>query len=159
MGTEIERRFLVADLPAYWLAQAQAHPIQQGYLLTEPDRVLRVRQKDDQFIMTVKSGQGLSRQEEEQTISAELFAMLWPLTIGRRNVKTRHVRTLDGLVYELDIFAENLAPLVMLEVEFRDEAQAHAFTPPSFVRREVTEDGRYTNAALALHGLPDDFAA
>lgn len=159
MSLEIERRFLIPEIPAGWLEAAKAKPIRQGYLIIEEQRVLRVREKAGKYIMTVKSGFGLTRHEQEQLIDEELFAMLWPLTEGRRNIKTRHTRDIDGLTFELDIFAEDLAPLVMLEVEFADEAQARQFVPPAYCGREVTEDERYNNASLALFGLPEDFEA
>jgi CYTH domain-containing protein len=43
---------------------------------------------------------------------------------------------------------------VTLEVEFADEARAHAFTAPDWVGAEVTGDKAYANQALAVHGRP-----
>lgn len=159
MSLEIERRFLMPEVPAGWLDAAEGKPIRQGYLIVDEKRVLRIRQKGAKYVMTVKSGAGLTRHEEEQAIDQALFDLLWPLTEGRRNIKTRHTREIDGLVYELDVFEADLAPLIMLEVEFDNEASAHGFQPPGYVGREVTEDERYNNASLAVHGLPEDFSA
>ncbi len=57
-------------------------------------------------------------------------------------------------VVELDVFAGDLDGLVMAEVEFTSTEEMTAFVPPVWFGREVTDDGRYTNASLALHGLP-----
>lgn len=155
MSIEIERRFLLRELPAGWIEQARAVPIQQGYLIIESNRILRIRDKGNGCMMTVKSGAGMTRHEEEQSIPRELFTMLWPLTEGRRNEKTRYIREHSGLLFEIDVFEADLAPMIVLEVEFDDEVSAHAFVPPEWAGREVTEDERYNNASLALHGLPE----
>ncbi len=157
MNSEIERRFLLRELPAGWAAKASMTPIRQGYLIIESGRVLRIRDSGKTCRITVKSGSGLLRQEQEQDISRELFQLLWPLTEGRRNEKSRYSRQVDGALFEIDVFAGALAPLIVLEVEFPSLEAAHAFTPPAFAGREVTEDPRYNNAALALDGLPPDW--
>lgn len=148
---EIERRFLLAELPPDWAGQARASRIEQAYLLIEEDgRELRMRRRDGACSLAVKSGQGLSRQEQEQAISAELFDMLWPLTAGRRLEKTRYELMQAGHLFEVDVYAGDLAPLCVLEVEFTSLDQARAFTPPAQALRELTEDPRYRNASLAL---------
>lgn len=157
MGIEIERRWLVASAPADWLQQAQASHIRQGYLIAETDRSLRIRDRDGERTMTSKSGRGLTRQEQELPITQAQFDVLWPLTADCRIEKTRYSLAQDKLVLELDIFAGVLAPLIVLEAEFADEAQARAFSPPDFAGRDITEDGRFTNAALSRSGLPADW--
>jgi CYTH domain-containing protein len=94
------------------------------------------------------------RVEEELPIDERRFAALWPLTDGRRLVKTRHVREAGGVVYELDVYEAGLEGLMTLEVELPDEAAATAFTPPAWAGADVTGDARYANQSLALHGLP-----
>ena len=48
---EIERKFLVTDLP-FPLEQFPFHVIEQAYLCTEP--VIRVRREDDTYYLTYK---------------------------------------------------------------------------------------------------------
>ena len=80
--------------------------------------------------------------------------MLWPQTEGRRVVKTRWVGQLGGgLTYELDIFEGDLAPLVMVEVEFQSEADAREFVAPEWFGRDVSTDKRFGNKSLALTGV------
>ena len=57
-------------------------------------------------------------------------------------------------VIELDVFGGTLDGLVIAEVEFDSTSAMDAFAPPAWFDREVTDDGAYTNASLALHGLP-----
>ena len=149
MGTEIERKFLVADLPD--LGALPARTIEQGYITAPNDTTeLRLRKKGDAYFVTVKSKGGLARAEHEVALSQQQFDELWPLTQGRRVEKTRHTGTLPcGTGFELDVFSGALAPLVMVEVEFPTLAAAHAFVPPPWFGADVTEDSRYKNQALA----------
>jgi CYTH domain-containing protein len=147
--TEIERKFLVESPPCDGL---QAVSIRQGYLTGDTDSIeLRLRQRGADHFMTLKSEGGLSREETEIPIDEAQFTALWPATEGRRIEKTRYIGTLpDGQVFELDIFAGRLAPLMLVEVEFTSEDAAKAFVPPAWFGKELTDDKRYKNRALAL---------
>ena len=152
---EIERKFVIDRLPDGMLGQREGTRIHQGYLLLEKERELRIRKMgQDHHSMTVKQGQGLQRLEQECAISSEQFDMLWPLTAGRRLVKTRYCLQQRDHLWEIDVFAANLSPLVLLEVEFATVEQSREFAAPGFVAFEVTEDPAYKNAALATQGLP-----
>jgi CYTH domain-containing protein len=150
---EIERKFLVEAVPP------GDHPrrgLEQGYLAVGEDGVeVRVRRADATTTLTVKSGPGLVRVEEEIPIDERRFESLWPLTEGRRVVKTRHLVALeDGLTAEVDVYDGALAGLLTAEIEFPSTDASQAFTPPEWLGREVTGDERYANRTLALHGAP-----
>lgn len=151
---EIERKFLVSALPD--LGQARSAVLRQGYVTLPSDSVeLRLRQSDDAFVLCVKSGTGLVRSEREIAIDAAQFDTLWPQTEGRRIDKIRWTGDLgQGLVYELDIYDGDLAPLMTVEVEFPTEDLAHGFVPPPWFGRDVTGDARYGNRVLAIDGAP-----
>lgn len=150
---EIERKFLLPGLPE-GIEPASSAVLRQGYLVAGPDGSVRVRDSDGAFTLTAKSGSGLAREEVEIAITAGQFEALWPATEGRRVEKHRHRVPAGGLTYELDVFAGSLAGLSLVEVEFASVAEAAAFVPPEWFGAEVTDDGRYTNAALARDGLP-----
>lgn len=156
---EIERKFLVPDpgtLPA-GLESHVSERIEQGYLALDDGVEVRVRRRGTRSFLTVKSGGGRRRVEEELEIDAARFGRLWPLTEGRRVRKTRtYVPAGDGLTIELDVYDGELAGLLVAEVEFGSERDADAFEPPAWVGREVTDDARYKNRALALDGRPPD---
>ena len=159
---EIERKFLVLDLPAALLAAHPGELLAQGYLTAgEEDGApaeVRVRRRGNgTAVLTVKSaGGGISRVEVELPLSAEDFVALWPLTAGRRIEKTRHrlPGPAPGLVIEVDVYAGTLAGLVVAEVEFTDLAAALRFQVPAWFGREVTDDADFRNAALARAGWP-----
>ena len=152
---EIERKFLVPTLPDD-LARWPSAAIDQGYLALTPEGVeVRIRRKGDDCFLTVKHGPGLSRTEVELPISAGQFDQLWPLTAGRRLRKTRHhLPGPGGLTFELDVYADALAGLQTVDVEFLDEAAAHAFEPPGWFGREVGGNPDYRNERLSRCGLP-----
>jgi CYTH domain-containing protein len=108
--------------------------------------------------MTVKSSGGRTRAEEELEIDDATFERLWPLTEGRRIEKVRHVIPTDtpGVEIELDTYGGDLEGLVVAEVEFPGEAEAEAFDAPAWLGREVTDDKRFKNQRLAVHGRPDE---
>jgi adenylate cyclase len=148
---ERERRFLVTTVPA---ELPPPHHIVQGYLSTRP-AAIRVRRQDDTHTLTIKTGSGLRRVEIERNLDAEEFEALWAVTTALRIEKRRHVIGLaDGHLAELDLFDGELAGRRIVEVEFDDDDEAGAFEPPAWFGREVTDDGRYSNASLATSGWP-----
>ena len=170
MAEEIERVFLLDRLPEL-PPQAEAWRIEQGYLPDPPAGSQpgtyyegRVRRKvspggKESFIHTIKSGQGLVREEVERDLEPSEFAQGWDQTLGRRICKTRHKVAQDGVVWEIDAFDE--FPLVMAEVELESAEQTvelPEWLAPRVVR-ELTEDPRYRNYALATVGLPPDHAS
>lgn len=153
MTVEIERTWLVrGDAP---LMDAESSvEVRQGYLAIVDGVEVRVRTWQETCLLTVKTGQGLQRTEVEVPITREQFEALWPATTGARVVKTRHVIDVDDRRAEVDVFAEGLTGLVLVEVEFASVEAAEAFVPPNWFGREVTDEHGWNNAALAVHGAP-----
>jgi CYTH domain-containing protein/CHAD domain-containing protein len=153
---ERERKFVIDAIPAD-LDLSDRCDLRQGYLVVGDGASVRVRDSGPKgFTLTVKAGRGAERTELEWAIDRTQFDAAWPHTAGRRVVKTRHRIALDRHVVELDVFAENLHGLVFAEVEFGSREDLDAFEPPDWFGPEVTDDGRYTNASLALHGRPEE---
>jgi adenylate cyclase len=152
---EIERKFRLERRPPALEQHPRAH-IEQGYLAIDPAGAeVRIRRMGADLTLTVKAGSGLVRAEEALALEPGDFDALWPLTLGRRVVKTRYMVPLDdGLTVEVDIYEEALAGLLIAEVEFPDEPASRAFAAPDWLGREVTGDARYANRALAVAGLP-----
>jgi len=155
MAAEIERKF-VLDAPPQGLDDHPSEPISQGYLALDGDVEVRLRRRGERAFLTIKGGGGRRRVEQELELDQTRFDELWPLTAGRRIVKRRYVVPApDALLFEVDVYEEELAGLVVAEVEFPDDAAADAFAPEEWLGREVTDDPRWKNQALALHGRPD----
>jgi len=151
---EIERKYLLHDLPTD-LDTGNGKHIQQGYLCLEEGRHVRVRTKGSKFFLTVKIGEGIVRTEHEVEISKQQFDALWPATEGRRLEKVRYIYPLDQYEMEIDVYAGELAPLVVAEVEFPSLNASEQFLPPAFVSEEVSGNPLFSNIRLALEGLKD----
>ena len=151
---EIERKFLLAELPTA-VTGAPFTRLRQGYLAIGPHDEVRIRDADGALTLTAKSGSGIEREERETELTTEQFEALWPSTRGRRIEKRRHVLSEEGLIYEVDVFEGSLSGLLLAEVEFRTLDAARSFEPPGWFGAEVTYDIRYSNASLAVAGIPD----
>lgn len=154
MSSEIERKFLLGELPDR-LADRTAEPISQGYLTNGEGPEFRLRRAGERTLLTVKTGAGEVREELEVEVDPELFRALWPLTAGRRVTKTRRREPLEtGQEAEVDVYAENLAGLIVAEVEFSSTEESRGFEPPAWLGREITGDTRYANRELAMSDGP-----
>ncbi len=153
---ERERRWLVEMVPDR-LDDYDMVEMRQGYLAVGERRSIRVRDAGkDGCTLTVKAGMGAERTELEWPIERVEFDAAWPHTEGQRVEKSRYRIPFGGHLIELDVFGGEVVGLVMAEVEFSSSDALTAFEAPAWFGREVTDDGRYTNASLALHGLPSD---
>ncbi|MBA2240995.1 MAG: adenylate cyclase [Solirubrobacterales bacterium] len=156
MSREIERKFRLAAAPA-WLDDHDCEPIEQGYLVSEGERVeVRLRRSGGRASLTVKSLGGLNRAEVVLDLEPSQVETLWPLTEGRRITKRRHRVSGERLPVEVDVYAGGLEGLVVAEVEFGSEAEANRFEPAGWLGREVTGDERFANRKLASDGLPEE---
>lgn len=143
---EIERKFLLRQLPEGWERYPKAH-IQQAYISTDP--VIRVRQLDDRYILTCKGAGLLAREEFEQPLTEDAYLRLLAKAEGQIITKDRYRIPYGAYIVELDVFAGALTPLVLAEVEFPSEEEAAAFRPPDWFGEEVTCEPAYTNAQMS----------
>ena len=151
---EIERKFLVASLPEN-LEQYPNKEITQGYLaITSDGTEIRLRKKGSKYFQTVKTGGGKVRGEFETEITEDQFNVFWQATEGKRVEKTRYEIVHEESLIELDVYRNNLETLLSAEVEFKTEKESDQFVAPEWFGKEVTEDSRYKNQNLALHGIP-----
>lgn len=146
---EIERKFMVKELPAGCRAGSRSS-IRQGYFpLRSKDVEIRLREKGSRYFITIKAGRGRSRLEQEIPISRKQFKALWPLVRGSSIAKTRRKIAHAGRIIELDTYKGRHGGLKLAEVEFPSRRLAASFKPPPWFGREVTGNPRYNNEALA----------
>lgn len=164
MGQEIERKFLVKDSTYLTLFVTQKQII-QGYLCTDPDRTVRLRQTTSgslQFLdITIKgrsSEDGLVRSEFEHhwNTSAENQELMLAMCLNkihkiRYEVPLIHYLKGTCLTVEVDVFLEDNAGLVVAEVEFLTIEDSEAFQKPDWLGEEVTGDPKYYNSNLTKH--------
>ncbi|MFG6431249.1 CYTH domain-containing protein [Roseateles sp. LYH14W] len=148
MGIEIERKFLVTG--DGWRAQAATQTrFSQGYLSRDPARTVRVRIAGEAAFLTIKGAtQGATRAEFEYDIPLADAQALLALCDGPVVEKIRHLCPHEGVTWEVDEFLGANAGLVVAEIELESESQP--FAHPAWLGDEVTGDGRYVNANLAV---------
>lgn len=146
MGKEIERKFLV--LGDAWRGLAEGVLCRQGYLNSDPGRIVRVRIMGNKAFLTVKGmAEGIVRPEFEYEIPlADAEFMLDKLAERPLIEKRRYKISVDGFTWEVDEFLGVNQGLVVAEIELIDENQI--FTKPPWLGREVTGEPRYLNANL-----------
>jgi CYTH domain-containing protein len=151
VADEVERKFRVREVPP---SLGEGTRLRQAYLALDGNVEVRVRDHGGIPVLTVKGGRGLQRTEVEVEIGPAELDELWALAPDRRIAKTRHRVPVGGHVAEVDVYSGPLEGLVMVEVEFPSRGEAEAFDPPPWFGDEVTDDARWSNAALATSGPP-----
>ena len=150
MPIEIEFKFLVHK--STWLQSnarktAKVFEIEQGYLSTTPEAVVRVRLKNKKAYLTIKGkAQGATRPEFEYEIPYDEGKEL--LLMCKHHIqKKRYIVPFEKHIWEVDEFEKSNAPLIVAEIELQD--QAESFQKPSWILEDVTGDHRYSNSALS----------
>ena len=149
MAIEIERKFLVKERP--FAMAKKSLKINQGYILNEKSKVIRVREKGDDYFLTIKGNNiGISRLEYDFPISKddaeELIIHFCKTTLIE---KTRHYVEHKGHTWEVDEFHGINDDLIVAEIEL--ESEDEKFEIPNWIGQEVTQDERYYNMNLAVH--------
>ena len=154
MGIEIERKFLVTG--DGWRGHVEKSVrIAQGYLndmaaMREGTQKasVRVRIAGEAAFLNIKSREpGHTRQEFEYPIPVADARDLLALCVGGLIDKTRHHVRHAGFLWEVDAFAGDNAGLVVAEIEL--PSADTVLDKPDWAGREVTDDLRYYNLALA----------
>ncbi len=150
MNQEIERKFLIKN-DSWRQNVTGSHVIRQGYIHTVARNTVRVRLRDGQAFLTLKSRtapDGLGRSEFEYGIPADDAAAMLDTLCDRPLIeKVRYLVPADnGLVWEIDVFSGDNAGLTVAEIEL--PSADTPFTHPAWLGEEVTADPRYYNAAL-----------
>ena len=160
-GFEIERKFLIAMPDSAFLRRCESSEITQTYLLGAENTTERVRRRvrgeKCEYTHTVKRKlNSMRRVEDEHAIGAEEYEeLLKHADPARRTIeKTRYCFEHGGLLWELDVFPF-WTDRAFLEIELTDEGDGFTLPPELRLIREVTDDPRYTNAALSLE-IPEE---
>lgn len=150
MGLEIERKYLIKNLPED-LSTYECHILTQGYLNTSP--VVRVRKEDDTYYLTYKGSGLLTREEYNLPLDEAAFLHLIGKAdgnvISKRRYKIPYSCNGKTFTIELDVFDAPFEPLIIAEVEFSNEQESEAFIAPDWFDKEVTYDPEYHNSNLS----------
>ena len=157
-GIEIERRWLLRDM-SYAFQSNEVYWINQYYTETGRYRsTWNPKTNGREYTLTIKSGTGLVRTEQE--ISISLGDFIDNAGVDRPFIlKQRNVFVIDEQKWELDcILLPGVQQLWILECEL-PSVDTVVEVPEKFrpyVVREITNDPRLSNYQLATMGLPQD---
>ena len=176
MGIEIEKKFLVKELPAD-LDKYPFRLIEQGYLNVHP--AIRVRKEDDRYYMTYKGTnenyEGIGKVEYNLPLDRDGYEHLLAKADGNVITKKRYVIPLNSdafskeylsahselsnafsegrIVIELDVFEGVFERRILAEVEFPDEESAANYHQADWFSKDVTGDLRYSNSSMSREKL------
>ncbi|MGB5360496.1 MAG: CYTH domain-containing protein [Eudoraea sp.] len=148
---EIERKYLVNSIDYRSLAFSKSH-IVQGFLNSNPERVVRVRIADDKAFLTVKGSSnaaGTTRFEWEKRIPVHEAKLLLELCEEEILDKIRYYIKVGAHIIEVDEFLGSNNWLVIAEIEI--EKEDDNIEVPSWVGLEVTGDIKYYNSQLSKY--------
>lgn len=145
---EIERKFLVR--PGI-LDLKDGAQISQWYIMRSEGRSLRVRRSEDRYVMTLKVGKGIVRQEIERELSTGEALGLIDTALEAPVEKTRHSVKSGKHVWSIDVFSGPNEGLLLAEIEL--QAKDEQFERPAWIGAEVSGDPAFQNANLARNPI------
>jgi len=154
MAQEIERKFLVDHKKWEQVEKPTGIPYRQGYMLRNDKQTIRVRVSDKKAHLNFKSKvSGLSRDEYEYEIPLQDGLEILNTFTTSGTEKMRYEIPFKGKTWEVDVFSGDNAGLIVAEIELTSEDEQ--FEKPDWVTKEVTWNGRYTNASLSIYPYKD----
>lgn len=147
MGKEIERKFLIKYSEWNELQKTSGKHLRQGYLLSDPEKTIRVRTADEHAWITIKGKSvGATRLEYEYEIPLQDGIELLSNFAESPLEKVRHEIINQSKTWEVDVFLGDNAGLIVAEIEL--ESEDEGIDLPNWVGEEVTGDIRYYNSNL-----------
>ena len=149
MAVEIERKFLVKKETWQEVEKTDGLFFRQGYLLTDPNKTIRVRLTEQSGYLTVKGvSVGATRAEFEYPIPKEDAQELLDSFAISDLTKVRYKINFGGKTWEIDEFLGKNQGLIVAEIELTTEDEE--FELPDWIDTEVTGDARYYNSSLSI---------
>jgi adenylate cyclase len=149
MATEIEHKFLVIKDIWEKVIPYKSVEIKQAYLLTDPEKTIRIRTKGNSGFITIKGKSiGASRLEFEYEIPIEDANDLINKFCSNLIEKTRHLVIQEKHTWEVDEFKGLNSGLIVAEIELNSEDENYSL--PNWIDKNVTDDLRYANSNLSI---------
>lgn len=150
MGKEIERKYLVDFKKWQKIEKRPGHYYRQGYLLTDPQKTIRVRLTDKKGYLTIKGiSVGATRLEYEYEIPiTEAKELLDNFSISELS-KIRYNIEFKSKIWEVDEFLGDNVGLFIAEIELISEDEIIEL--PEWVLNEVTGEEKYYNSNLTIN--------
>lgn len=149
MPTETEHKYLVNHELWRQVVPNKSICVKQAYLLTDPNKTVRIRTMDNCGFITIKGKTvGASRPEFEYEIPIDEANELIDSFCTDLIQKTRHYINYENQTWEVDVFEGQNLGLIVAEIELDDENEH--YLKPNWITENVTDDRRYANSNLSL---------
>ncbi len=149
----IERKYILSEtLPV--LLEPKSKPLQMGCLSAHGNREVFVCRVGSSFFLRTREGRQRFRREVDIPLGRSHFEALWKQTEGARLAKTTQQYHQEGLSFTVETVHGGKFTLIMAVVQFAKPQLAKSFKPPVFFGPEITNLSEYSDAHLALHGIP-----
>ncbi len=160
MGMEIERKWMVQGWPELPLPLLGELDMKQGYLAVEPTVRIREERSPDggrEYVLCLKSGRGIARQETEMLLTQEKFREIEAMIGVPLIPKLRRTYELpDGHHLEVNHVDEGLpTEFWYAEIEFGSVEEARGWDPAAvglraYLSDDVTDEPGQTMGAYWL---------
>ena len=149
MGKEIERKYLIHHDKWQKIEKPSGHLYRQGYLVTDPNKTIRIRLTEASGFLTIKGlSIGATRLEYEYEITtSEAKELLDNFSISELS-KIRYKINFENKVWDVDEFLGENIGLIVAEIEL--ESEDEHFEVPDWVDKEVTGEEKYYNSNLTI---------
>jgi hypothetical protein len=146
----IVRRFLVAPGIARLVRRGiPGSPVTEGHFAAGPDRSIHVRVEHDECLLVLRSGAEGSIDENAVAITRDHADALVHASAGTISYELSRMELESGHTASIHAFSEP-SSLTLVEVQFRDAAEAESFEAPLWCATDVSE---CDNQTIALHQL------
>ena len=149
---ELELTYLAKYLPEN-LKESENKKITDLYIENGTGHCdLRARQNRNKFEITRKrpvDPKDISKQMETTIELNETEFKSLSTSNCKKVAKTRFFYDYNGMTAEFDVFAEELLGLVMVDFEFKSEAEKDSFVMPDFCLADVTQEDFIAGGILA----------
>lgn len=149
MPLEIEKKFLVNKEKWNKTDKPKGQFFRQGYLLTDPNKTIRVRVTDTKSYLTIKGlSIGATRHEFEYELPKDEAEQLLDMFAISDLTKIRYKILFNDKLWEVDEFLGDNQGLIVAEIELQSEEEA--FDLPHWAESEVTGEDKYYNSNLSI---------
>lgn len=151
----IQRKFILLKLPPA-LLNVRGVEEEEGFIVSSSLRDLRLRRSHKSYFISFREKQVSLFHNKEIKITKSHFEALWPFTEGKRIKSKRYLFRLQNRKAQVDCFAQEHAPLQLIQIFFPTVQASRSFKKPTFFGEEVTSSESYDTEEMALHGIPAD---
>ncbi len=149
MGLEIERKYLIDHTKWQQIDKPAGQLYRQGYLLTNPEKTIRVRLTETTGFLTIKGlSVGATRPEYEYEIPLQDAKELLDNFSISELQKIRYKIFYNNKIWEVDEFLGDNLGLIIAEIELTGEEEQ--FDIPDWIDKEVTGEEKYYNSNLTV---------